>query len=208
MEPCLETSRVAFPQNATRRARPRGAVFPGGGFGTIHGTLSLQPTAYSLPPLRLPSCLTDLLGSCSQAGTRSRMRTSSMQNAIPQTSGRMACRTSLGQAPALAGKPKLLEAAPSSHGRIPATESRAGCRRQGRLDQASQLPHRPALLCDSPAGRRLRYPNSAGTAGPQRPENDHDLHPGAQARPCGSPESCRRSLKQSRGDYADPHHTP
>ena len=58
-------------------------------------------------------------------------------------------------------------------------EARGGC---GRHRQAGFRPHAAPQLRHAPAAGRHRHPHGAGTAGPQRREHDHDLHPRAEDR--------------------------
>ena len=58
--------------------------------------------------------------------------------------------------------------------------------------QAIHEPHVPAFLCDAPAGRWLRYSYSPGIAGPQRCENNDDLHPRAEPGRPRCPQPCGR----------------
>ena len=46
-----------------------------------------------------------------------------------------------------------------------------------RIDEAGHLPYVPAFLCDSPARRRLRYPNGPGASATQGRERGDDLYP-------------------------------
>jgi integron integrase len=53
---------------------------------------------------------------------------------------------------------------------------RTGSGAHGAAHPAGELSHAPALLCDAPAGRRLRHSHRAGAARALRPQDDDDLH--------------------------------
>lgn len=65
----------------------------------------------------------------------------------------------------------------------------AGATAEGADREARDVSHLAPLLCHPPPDERLRHPDGAGAPGAQeRPDHD-DLHPRAQPRRTGSPES-------------------
>ena len=71
----------------------------------------------------------------------------------------------------------------------PRSQGRPQCPGQVGLDQARHLPYVSSFLCDSLVGRRLRYPDGAGIAGPRRRQDEDSLHPCPQPRACRCSES-------------------
>jgi len=48
---------------------------------------------------------------------------------------------------------------------------------KGRAGQTRHVPHIPAFVRHATPGKRLRHSDRAGTPGPQRRQDHHDLHP-------------------------------
>ena len=62
--------------------------------------------------------------------------------------------------------------------------------------QTCHMPHLPPFVRHPPPRKRPRHPNHSRTDGPQRCENNHDLHPRSQPRPAGRQQPCRPFVTQ------------
>jgi len=60
--------------------------------------------------------------------------------------------------------------------------------------QGRKLSHAAAFLCNSPARRRLRYPNRPRAVGPPQRRDDNDLHARAEPRGTGREKPRRHAL--------------
>lgn len=65
------------------------------------------------------------------------------------------------------------------------------------MQEPSFAQDQTLLICHAFTGRRLSHSHDSEAAGPQRPQDHHDLHAWVEQGRSGSPESSRYAVKRS-----------